>query len=125
MRIYSKVLTLDDIRNGLTETGLAAEGVSFDDLWEAWKPVTRGAFAGGKRFDVSLKALPGEDRFGNKRRAARYSRGLDSSEYRSATWHEHGVWMNYLFQIDPDASIAGWKGIGDFHKWTNCEFSNV
>ena len=51
-------------------------------------------------------------------------RGIDHSVY-AAGYRAHGEWMARLFEIDPDARIAGYEGVADFHAQTRGEFAGV
>lgn len=43
-----------------------------------------------------------------------------TTDYKTATWDEWGVWLGHLFQRDPTARISGvYEGAGDFHYLTN------
>jgi len=39
-------------------------------------------------------------------------------EYRAASWTEHGQFIEALYQLEPEAEIAGYKSQDDFHNKT-------
>lgn len=42
-----------------------------------------------------------------------------------ATWDEHGAWMARLFDLDPDAIVANYRGRDDFHRSTRYQYESA
>lgn len=101
MRVQSNTLTKTDLYAAIEDGG----PVFIDELTE-----TEGRKR-ARSFIVYLEAQPGKGR-----RPRHNRRGY------SATYVEHGEWMARLFGTDPDACIAGYNGVDDFHDKTKGDF---
>lgn len=106
MKIYSDVLTPDDIRANTPDRVYA-------------NVAEQGSRKRARAFIVYLEYL-GEKAKGDGRtrrvNTPGTAGGLDSPLVGSttATYDEHGEWMAKLFDIDPDAIIASYDGRDDF-----------
>lgn len=94
MKIYSDILTREDIYSAVRGTGAWIHSCS-----------QHRSRSHQRSFTVYLE--------GN----SVYARNAPSGG-QSATWDEHGLWMDALFAIDPDAVIAHYQGYADFVNQT-------
>jgi hypothetical protein len=94
VKVYSDILTADDLY-------AAAEGNC--GVWVC-EPM-RNTKVRSHGWNVSLTgSSPYQSQMGDY--------------HRAATWAEHGIWMDRLFAIDPDARIAHYHGREDFRTQT-------
>lgn len=95
MKVYSDILTDQDLRDAAKEAGVY--------LWVCDR-ITRPRIA-KNAWEVSLSgSSPYTSQMGDY--------------HKAATYDEHGWWMSYLFNLDPDARISWWKSAEDFHART-------
>jgi len=101
MKIHSDILTSANL---LQETP--------QDVYADIQAV--GSRSRARAFNVRLE-YTGTDK---RRRRNTGSYGAEDGGYpqyrKAATWDEHGIWMDRLFQIDPYAIIANYNGYDDF-----------
>jgi hypothetical protein len=112
MRIHSDTLTRSDLRDALAEANL--DGVWLDLCDQG------GSRSRAHGFTVRLAAnpMPGRRR---PRNSGKY--GAEDGTYEvAATWAEHGMWMARIFQRDPNAIVAHYKGEDHFHALTKYAF---
>ena len=101
MKVYSDTLTINDLYACLP-SGVGIAGVR--EIGRARKRA-RG-------WELSLEGYD-----------ARHTRRTNSGQYGAgerfaATWDDHGVWMNNLYERDPNAHIAWYENREDFYEKT-------
>lgn len=99
MRIHTDTLTLNDLRLG---ADLAR--VQFTRLSE------HGSRSRDHAFDITLT---GESK-----------RHQNGGPDKAATWDQWGVFLAWLFYIDPNAKMWAYDGVGEFHRKTDWRFDN-
>ena len=103
MKIHSDTLTGREIMDATKARGM--RGVRVDKL------DTKGSRQRARRWDVTLE--------GNS--AFRQNFG----ENQAATWDEWGIFIEALFQLDPDAVIGQYASFNDFRRTTGARFSTL
>ena len=107
MKVWSDTLTAQDLK----DCGRGPVAV-----WRCEGPMP--ARVRSQVFDVVLTGTSPRGR-----NSGRY--GGERTEYAPpATWDEHGEWMSRVFDIDPDARIANYKGREDFHAQTRYQYGD-
>lgn len=101
MNVYSDTLTYRDLIDA------APAGVTVPVLEPMPRPRTR-------RFGYVV-GLSGSSPYASQLRT-------ENGTHKAATWDEHGIWMSRLFDIDPEAIIATYKGRDDFLNQTQKAF---
>lgn len=106
MKIYSDILTRRDLYEALPA------GMMIEEITEIEKPRTRNIHTGEKfqrgwiLYCSGSSSRPAQHGFGNY------------SGYNAATWDEYGIWMDALYQRDPEARISWYKTYEDFIQYT-------
>jgi hypothetical protein len=114
MRIHTDKIVIGDVYRAVAEM----RGVSVDAS-------QHGSHSRARSFDVSLTGT-------STRRPNSGSRGAawDSEEF-AATWDEWGIFLAYLFRVDPHAWVGGtrkrpiYDGREDFHSATGGRFRSL
>ncbi len=107
MRIYSNIITADDLVN----TARQVPGFFIDTL-----TTMRGARVRNKGYHVSAS--------GNTKRWK--NSGVYGAERKhSASYDQHGHWFNILYLMDPNAQICYYTSADDFHKKTNNKYRTI
>lgn len=105
MKVYSNILTEDDLRAALPpEVGASIQ-------------VIRNPRVARHGYTVYLQGF-----------GPRHTRSVNSGEngagyHKAATYDDHGEWFARLYAIDPDARLSWWKDRGDFERGTEGKFS--
>lgn len=104
MRIYSDILTVFDLNNTIQKIpGMYIDNIQpINTKLRARGWVLRTASHTGNRFRNTGKT--GADRI------------------YAATFHDHGVWFNLLYLIDPNAKISCYSNANEFHRDTKNQF---
>ena len=102
MRLHTDVLTSKDLYAALPPGVLAYV-------------TQKGSRKRARAFEVTLYVLDKDElhrRYGN-------SGGYGASDDVAATWDEWGVWMQRLYEIDPQALIGWYASYSNFINETN------
>lgn len=102
MKVWSDILTEQDLRGC---------GLGPVQVWRCEGP--KPARVKAQAFDVVLTGTSPRGR-----NSGRYGGSRQWDYAPPATWDEHGEWMARVFDIDPDARVAGYAGRDDFHAST-------
>lgn len=105
MKVYSDVLTSEDLRETLPTQ------VGFDRIQRIGRPRVRK-----NGWDVRLTGSSPRHRNSGQYGAATWA------DTPPATWDEHGAWFANLFTVDPNAVVANYRGSEDFHKATRYKY---
>lgn len=107
MKIHSDVLTSANLRTATTYRGMT--GVHLSE----W--ITRGSRSRARSFDVKLT--------GNS--PSRPNFGAGEGDDHAARWDEWGIFIEYLFTIDPEAIVGVYKDYETFRKVTGGRFDTL
>jgi hypothetical protein len=106
MRIHSSTLTHTDLQNAAR-----VAGVSFERLTTHGSRIRHGAY------DVLLTGS-GTTRGNSGTHGAAY--------HKAATWDEWGIFLNHLFEEDPEAVVRNiYHGRRDFHECTGGRYRTL
>jgi hypothetical protein len=120
VKLYTNKLTMSDLHralpNGLTLLDRDMGGKHDPELIDGPR---------SRRF-INVRLASWEPRGkGMNYRLTTGGQGSWSCHAWNATWHEHGIWMTRLFDMDPWLRIVGlhtWENRMDFHERTHGEF---
>lgn len=116
MRIHTDTIMVSDVYRATAANGMT--GVSVDVM-------EHGSHSRARSFEVSLEGT------GTRRKnTGRYGGPADDGTY-AATWDEWGIFLAYLFNVDPKAWAGGtrkrpiYDGRADFHAATGGRFRTL
>jgi hypothetical protein len=114
MRIHTDKITTIDVYRAV----IGMHGVSVD-------VTEHGSHSRARSFDVSLTGTSGR-----RTNTGRYGAPVDDDTF-AATWDEWGIFLAYLFSVDPNAWAGGtrkrpiYDGREDFHSATGGRFRSL
>lgn len=108
MKVYSDTLTYADLRAAARYARIALD---------TCEPI-EGARVRSRGWTVRLSGSSTRHRNSGTHGAATW-------ESAPATYDEHGHWMAWLFDIDPNARIAEYDGAHNFHAFTYDAYRRV
>jgi hypothetical protein len=105
VKVYSDRFTREDMRDAARYAGVGLDTVT---------PITRPRT---RKFGWVVKLTGSSTRHRNSG-----THGAATWDSAPATHDEHGRWMAFLFDIDPEAKIADYDGQAQFHFSTNDKY---